>query len=169
MTESTIMMAPDPNEKAMYPVEEAQAILRIAIAQHTEEGELTRKQLLEIAEELGIAETTLVAAEQQWQLQLRETSDLQAFDAFQKQRLQSHLVRFAIINSVLFIFNGMTAGTLSWALYIFLFWGGAIGLQTWHTYASHTEQYRRRFEKWRRREQIKQSFNRLIDWLLGVS
>ncbi len=165
----TMTSGKEKHNAVIYPMEEAQAILKLAIAQQSEEGELTRTQLLEIAQELGISEQTLAAAEEQWQLQQQENADLQVFDNLQKQRFQSHLVRFAIVNSVLFVFNGMTAGTLSWALYIFLFWGGAIGLQGWHTYSTQTEHYRQRFEKWRRREQIKKSFNRFLDWLLGVA
>jgi hypothetical protein len=167
MTELTTM-PPGPNESAVYQAEDAQAILQIAIARHTEEGELTRTQLFEIAEELGISEITLLEAEQQWSLQRQERVELSEFDQCQRQKFQSHLVRFAIINTALFVLNWMAAGTLSWALYIFLFWGAALGLQAWQTYWPNTQQYRHRFEKWRRREQIKRSFNRFVDWLLGT-
>ena len=168
MTDSTTTMPPSQNDPAIYQAEEAQAILQIAIARHTEDGELTRLQLFEIAEELGIAATTLAEAEQQWALQRRESAELAAFDQFKKQRLQSHLVRFVIINVVLFTFNWLTAGTLSWALYICLFWGAGLSLQAWQTYRSGTQQYRQGFEKWRRREQIKRSFSRFMDWVLGT-
>lgn len=161
-------MPPSQDEPAVYQAEEAQAILQIAIARHTEEGELTRPQLLEIAQELGISEITLVEAEQQWALQRRESVEMQAFNEFQRQRFQAHLVRFAVVNLVLFVFNWMTAGTISWALYIFLFWGAGLGLQAWQTYWPNAQQYRRTFEKWRRREQIKRSFSRFMDWLLGT-
>lgn len=167
MTNLTTPMPPTKDEQAIYEAEEAQAILQIAIARQTEEGELTRTQLFEIAEELGISATTLTEAEAQWQLQQRENTDLQAFDEFQQQRFQAHLVRFAVVNLMLFGLNWLAAGRLSWSLYIFLFWGAALGLQAWQTYASNTQQYRHRFEKWRRREQIKRSFSRLMDWLLG--
>ena len=161
-------MPPSHDNPAIYPAEDAQAILQIAIARHTEEGELTRTQLFEIAEELGIAATTLIEAEEQWTLQRRESADLAAFDQFKKQRLQSHLVRFVIINLVLFTLNWLTSGTLSWALYICLFWGAGLSLQAWQTYRSNTHQYRQGFEKWRRREQIKRSFSRFMDWVLGT-
>ncbi|MGF1457667.1 MAG: 2TM domain-containing protein [Leptolyngbyaceae cyanobacterium] len=167
MSESTTVPS-NPDQPAVYQAEAAQAILQIAIARQTEEGEMTRLQLLEIAEELGISTTTLVEAEQQWALQQRESSEMQAFNQYQRQRFQGHLVRFAVINLVLFALNGMTAGTLSWALYIFLFWGAGLTLQAWQTYWPNQQQYRRSFEKWRRREQIKQSFSRFMDWLLGT-
>ncbi|WP_039724540.1 2TM domain-containing protein [Leptolyngbya iicbica] len=161
-------MPPSQDEPPIYQSEDAQAILQIAIARHTEDGDLTRSQLFEIADELGIAHNTLVEAEQQWALQQQETVALAEFDHYQQQRFQSHLVRFAIINSVLFILNWMAADTLSWALYIFVFWGAGLSLQAWQTYWPNEQQYRNRFETWRRREQIKRSFSRAMDWLLGT-
>lgn len=50
----------------LYASEEAQQILQIAIAKETEVGELTRKQLAEIATELNIAPETLWSAEREW-------------------------------------------------------------------------------------------------------
>jgi hypothetical protein len=167
MTELTTM-PPGQDEPAVYQAEEAQAILQIAIARHTEEGELTRPQLVEIAQELGISELTLVEAEQQWALQRRESAEMAEFDQFQRQRFQAHLVRFVVINLVLFALNWMAAGTISWALYIFLLWGTALALQAWQTYWPNAQHYRRTFEKWRRREQIKRSLGRIMDWLLGT-
>ncbi|WP_204141485.1 2TM domain-containing protein [Halomicronema sp. CCY15110] len=167
MSESTIV-PPSQDEPASYQSEDAQAILQIAIARHTEDGELTRSQLFEIADELGIAPTTLREAEQQWALQQQESVELAEFNQYQQQCFQSHLVRFAIINSVLLILNWMAADTLSWALYILVFWGAGLSLQAWQTYWPNEQQYRNRFEKWRRREQIKRSFSRAMDWLLGT-
>ncbi len=167
MPESTIM-PPSQDEPAIYQSEDAQAILQIAIARHTDEGELTRSQLLEIAEELGIASATLAEAEQQWALQCKERGELESFNQYRRQRFQSHLIRFAVINVVLFGVNGLAAGKVSWALYIFCFWGAALSLQAWQTYWPNEQQYRRTFEKWRRQEQIKRSFSRLMDWLLGA-
>ncbi|MEM6836446.1 MAG: 2TM domain-containing protein [Cyanobacteria bacterium P01_C01_bin.120] len=155
-------------EASIYQSEDAQAILQIAIARHTEGGELTRSQLFEIAEEIGIANTTLAEAERQWTLQQRETKEMGAFDQYQRQRFQSHAVRFMIINVVFYIINVVAVGKLSWSLYISLFWGIGLSLQAWQTYWPNEQQYRRRFEKWRRQEQIKRSFNRFMDWLLGT-
>lgn len=168
MTESITEVVPEQDKPEIYQSEEAQAILQIAIARQTEEGEMTRTQLLEIADELGISALTIAEAEQEWRLKCVEKADLQAFDEFQKQRFQSHLIRFVIANIVLFAFNFMAVGTLSWALYIFLFWGGAVGLHAWNTYRSDTPRYRREFEKWRRRQQLKRSINRFVDWLIGT-
>ncbi|NER84176.1 MAG: 2TM domain-containing protein [Leptolyngbya sp. SIO1D8] len=168
MTEPTTATVPGEDNPEIYQSEDAQAILQIAIARHTEEGALTRAQLLEIGEELGISATTLAEAEQEWQLQCLEKADLKAFDEFQKQRLQSHLLRFVVLNALLLTVNFMLSSELSWAIYILLFWGTAIGLQTWQTFQPNQHRYREEFEKWRRRQQLKRSFNRFVDWLLGT-
>ncbi|MEL6384446.1 MAG: 2TM domain-containing protein [Cyanobacteria bacterium J06626_18] len=168
MTEPITEVALGQDTPEIYQSEDAQAILQIAIARQTEEGELTRTQLLEIAEELGISAVTIAEAEQEWQLQRVEKADLQAFDEFQKQRFQSHLIRFVIVNVVLFALNYMAAGMVSWALYFFIIWSAALGLHAWYTYHPNDPRYRREFEKWRRRQQLKRSFNRFMDWLLGT-
>ena len=169
MTELTTETSNEVESREVYRSEDAQAILQIAIAQQTEDGELTRTQLLEIAQELGISSMTLTQAEQAWQLQRLEKDDLQAFSEFQRQRFQSHLIRFVVLNVVLLLVNVMTTGNLSWALYILLFWGAALGLQAWHTLQPNNHRYRQEFEKWRRRQKFKKSFNRVIDWLLGTN
>lgn len=168
MTDLTTEMVPGQDSQDLYRAEDAQAILGIAIAQHTEDGELTRTQLLEIAEELGISALTLAEAEQKWQLQQLEESDRTAFNEFRTQRFQSHLVRFMVINSMVVLVNLRVSGTVSWALYLLLAWGAVIGLQGWHTFQPNTHRYRQEFETWRRRQKLKRSFNRFIDWLLGT-
>jgi len=168
MTELTTERSPEQDDQSVFQAEEAQEILQIAIARHTEEGELTRTQLHEIADEMGIAPETLAAAEQEWQLRKREKADLEAFDEFRQQRFQGHLIRFAIVNTVFITLNLAAAGRVSWSLYIVLVWGGALGLQAWHTYYPNNQRYREEFEKWRRRQQLKRSFDRFMDWLLGT-
>lgn len=168
MTEPTTKMAAGPDNRETYAVEDAQAILQIAIARQTEAGEeLTRSQLLEIGEELGLTATTLTEAEQEWQLKRSEDADLHAFDAFRKERFQSHLLRFVLLNGVLLSINFLTLSKFSWALYVLLVWGAAIGMHAWQTYQPNQLRHRADFEKWRRRQQLKRSFGRLVNWLVG--
>lgn len=161
-------MTASSNERETYLVEDAQAILQIAIARQTEEGELTRTQLLEIGEELGISATTLADAEREWQLKRVEDTDLTAFEEYKQQRFQSHLLRFIVTNSVLLTLNYMTLGKVSWALYSLVFWSAALGVHGWNTFQPNPLRYRAEFEKWRRRQKLKRSFNRFMDWLLGA-
>ncbi|MBF2036221.1 MAG: 2TM domain-containing protein, partial [Leptolyngbyaceae cyanobacterium T60_A2020_046] len=135
----------------LYASEDAQAILQIAIARHTEEGELTRSQLLDIATELGISATTLDEAEQEWRIRKVKNADQSAFNQFRKQRFQSHLIRYLVVNVFLMAINYLATGGFSWSLYILLFWGVAIALQAWQTFYPNEYRYSQEFEKWRRR------------------
>ncbi len=151
-----------------YPSEEAQAILQIAITRQVEEGEMTRLQLIEIAAELGISEATLVEAEQTWQTQRHELADRTAFNQFRQQRFQHHLIRYGVVNLFLMALNYLAADRLSWSLYIALIWGLVLALQGWNTFRPADYKNNDEFEKWRRRQQIKKSLNRFMDWLLGT-
>lgn len=168
MVELSPETAPAEPEQERYPSEEAQEILQIAIARHTDQDELTRSQLLEIAEELGISANDLSAAEAEWQIRKQRQADLQAFEQYRRQRFQSHLIRYGIVNLFLMAINYLAADQLGWSLYIALFWGVGLVLQAWQTYQPNPYRYNQEFEKWRRRQQLKRSFSRFLDWLLGT-
>ncbi|MGD1905753.1 MAG: 2TM domain-containing protein [Leptolyngbyaceae cyanobacterium] len=168
MTESSANAVPVEDTPQLYLAEEAQAILQIAITRDAEGGELTRPQLLEIAAELGISETTLIEAEKTWQVQRTEQVERTAFNQFRLQRFQHHVIRYGVVNVFLMALNYLAADRLSWSLYILLIWGLALALQGWNTFRPDDYQNNEAFDKWRRRQQIKRSLNRFMDWLLGT-
>jgi len=61
------------------------------------------------------------------------------------------------------LLNLVSAGGLSWSLYIVLFWGLGLGLDTWNTYQYTGEEYERDFQKWHRQHLLKQSVNTLLN------
>ena len=133
----------------LYPSEDAQQILQIAIARQTESGELSRAQLLEIASELGISEETLWLAEQEW-LSLRGVAkDQQTFDEYRRQRFQHHLVRYIVVNLFLLLLNFLIGGSLTWSLYVVLGWGLGLALHAWSTFQPKGFKYEEEFQKWR--------------------
>ncbi|MEM9980167.1 MAG: hypothetical protein AAF808_21290, partial [Cyanobacteria bacterium P01_D01_bin.2] len=73
----------------LYPMEDAQRILQLAIAQESESGQLSHQQLLEIADELNISPATLQTAEQEWHIIKRKAKDHQLFQQQRRQRLKS--------------------------------------------------------------------------------
>jgi hypothetical protein len=149
-----------------YSQEEIQQILQIAIARQAYEGEFSHEQLLEIAAELEISPECLQLAECEWQSQRREIQKRQAFNAYRRQKLQKHFGNYAIVNSFLVLLNVVSAGELSWSLYVLLFWGLGLGLNTWNTYQSKGEDYERAFQKWHRKHQVKQLMNSFMNkWL----
>ncbi|MEB3267299.1 MAG: 2TM domain-containing protein [Leptolyngbya sp.] len=168
MTDNPSDASPVAEGQDSYGSEEAQAILQIAIARDTETGELTRSQLLEIAADLGISPQTLAAAEQEWRRRQAEQADREVFEQFRRQRFQHHLIRYIVVTVFLMALNYLAADRLSWSLYIALIWGLAIALHAWNTFQPSDYRYAREFEIWRRRQQLKRSFRRALDWLLGT-
>ncbi len=151
----------------LYASEEAQQILQIAIAKETESGELTRVQLAEIAAELNIAPETLWSAEREW-IDLKSTSGQQAlFNQQRRQKFQHHLVRYGIVNSFLLLLN-LLAGGYGFALGVALLWGAPLALHGWQAYQSSGYRYQKDFEKWQRRQQVKNSMRSLFNRVLNA-
>ncbi len=146
-----------PQYSDSYSPEDIQQILHLAIASKDTDEELTRQQLWEIASELDIKNSTIVAAERDWLAQKSVNRQRQAFDVYRRQRFQQKLTKYTIVNTFLVSFNFLVAGTLSWSLYILLFWGLGMALGGWKAYLSKGEEYERAFQRWNFQNEVKQT------------
>ncbi len=150
----------------LYASEDAQQILQIAIAKETEQGELTRVQLSEIAAELNIAPETLWTAEREWLDLKSESTQQMLFNQERRQKFQHHLIRYSIFNSFLLLLN-LLFGGYGIAVFVALIWGIGLALHGWKAYQTSGYKYQKDFENWRRRQQVSQSmrsfFNRLLN------
>lgn len=157
-----------------YQQEDIQQILNLAIARQANDGgEFSREQLVEIAAELGISTDTLWEAEQEWLVQQEQRQKHQAFNLYRRNQLKKRAGKYLIVNSFLVGLNLLTAGALSWSLYILLFWGVWLGVNAWNTYQLDGEEYDRAFQKWYRRYQLR-SFTqtlyfRINNWLKAAN
>jgi len=88
-----------------YNENAVQQILRLAMVKQGQDVALLRSQLVEIAEDLGISESTLVAAEEEWQTQQEEEQARESFDAYRHQQLRQSIVRFLAVNGGLVFLN----------------------------------------------------------------
>lgn len=149
----------------LYASEDAQQILQIAIAKETEQGELTRVQLAEIAAELNIAPETLWTAEREWLDLKSESTQQMLFNQERRQKFQHHLIRYGIFNSFLFLLN-LLAGGYHVAAFIAIIWGVGLALHGWRAYQTSGYRYQKDFEKWRLRQQVKQSMRSLFNRML---
>lgn len=156
-----------------YNQEDIQQILNLAIARQADRGELSREQLLEIADELGISTQHLLEAEQEWLVQQEERQKHYEFNVYRRSQLKQRIGKYVIINSFLVGLNLLTAGALSWSLYILLFWGLGLGLSAWNTYQFQGEEYERAFQKWYRRHQLQTfaqiMYIRISKWVKAVA
>ena len=146
-----------PQYSDTYSQEDIQQILHLAIANHHTEEELSRQQLWEIAAELDISNATIQAAEKDWLEQKAIDRKRHAFDLHRRQKFKQKLTKYAIVNTFLVSFNFVVAGTLSWSLYVLLFWGLAIALSGWKVYLSRGEEYERAFQRWSFKNEVKQT------------
>lgn len=147
----------------LYHQEDIQQILQIAISRQAHEGDFTRDQLLEIAAELEISPECLQAAETEWLACQTEQQQRLAFDAYRRKNLQKSFGNYAIANSFFVLLNLLSAGELSWSLYIALFWGVGLGLSAWNTFQTRGEEYEKAYRRWYRNNQLKKSVNSLVD------
>jgi hypothetical protein len=153
----------------LYRSEDAQQILQIAIARQTEEGDLSRAQLYEIASELNISVADMEAAEQQWLMRQGEQEERNAFVRFRQGKFQRRLAKYAIVNIFLISLNLLTTPGVLWALYVAVFWGMGVALDAWKTYQTSDLEFEEAFENWRQRQQLKRSvstvLNRFNRWI----
>ena len=145
-----------------YSQEDIQQILSIAIARQSDDSEFSYQQLLEIAEELEITPESLQQSEIDWRSQNTIVRQKQTFDLYRRNRLKKKVGNYAIANSFLVLLDLLNSGDLSWSLYIMLIWGLKVGLDSWNTYYSNSEEYERAFQKWTGRNQLKQSVNTFV-------
>jgi len=146
-----------PSYRDTYSQEDIQEILNIAIAnQHTDE-ELSRQQLWEIAAELDIDATTIQAAEKGWLQQKTDNSLRGKFNLVRRDKFKQKLTKYAIFNTFLVSFNLILVGTLSWSLYILLFWGLGVAMSGWKAYQTRGEEYERAFQRWSFQNDVKQT------------
>ena len=149
-----------------YHQEDIQQILNLAIARQANGGEFSREQLVEIANELGISTDTLLEAERDWKIQQGEQQKRSEFNLYRRGKLQKRVGKYLIVNSFLVGLNFLSAGGLSWSLYILLFWGLGLGLSAWNSYQLQGEEYEQAFRKWYRKHQIALSiYTRLNNWI----
>jgi len=146
-----------------YRQEDLQAILQIAITRQAMSGEFTRSQLQEIAEDLGISSEILYQAEREWLAEQQLLSERGMFKTYQKRRSRQKLFKFLIVNSFLILLDWATGGGLSWSLILLLLWGAGLTLNIWRASQDEGEEFERSFQIWRRKRQLQQSMNSLVD------
>ncbi|MEM1173067.1 MAG: 2TM domain-containing protein [Cyanobacteria bacterium P01_H01_bin.35] len=148
-----------------YAQDDVQQILQLALVHRSEGGELTKAQVLEIAQEMGISPEELAVAEQEWLDQKGEFQEKQIFNQIRREKLKQSAIKYGIVNSFLVLLNLVTAHTLSWSLPILLLWGLWLALDAWKSFQVEGEEYENAFQRWRLKKQVGQSIGSLADKL----
>lgn len=150
------------SDEVLYPAEDAQQILQLAIARQTEAGELSRTQLLEIAEELGISAQTLLEAEQEWDIKKYEIADQRLFNRQRREKFYHSLSRFGIFGVFLLAGALLTGGNfLITALFYLAFapWALKLAWDAWRIYRPNEYVYTQEFQRWRRKQRMERAVN----------
>jgi hypothetical protein len=157
-----------------YPAEDAQQILSIAMARQVDSGELSRAQLLEIAEELGISAETLAEAEREWDVKKYEIADQRQFDRERKQRFQHGLSRFCFLTGFWLVILIVAGGGGFWAFaakfFLYLLsapWGLKLAWDWWRIYRPNEYSYTKEFQRWRRKQQMRRAVGSAVRRLIG--
>ena len=154
-------MAKDSAEvPAVYTQEQVQQILNVAIARQTYDGEFSRDQLLEIADELGISKSCLLSAEETWLSQRTETEARLAFDQYRQGQLKKKLERCGYASGTLVVLNALTGFAWPWSVYLICLMGLKLGFDAWTIYNQNREDYEQDFRRWTRKRHLSQFVNR---------
>ncbi|WP_404783490.1 2TM domain-containing protein [Altericista sp. CCNU0014] len=163
------MVNPEVSDRnRIYTQEDVQQILNLAIAQHAYEGEFSRDQLLEIAEDLAIPAAIVHQAERAWIQSNDENLKREAFNQHRWAELKRKVGRFAIFNVIFILLNALMGFGFPWSLYILLFWSLSIGLKAWNAIHLNGEAYEKAFQRWYRTYKVRSLVGRWFDRLLSV-
>ena len=158
----------------MYRQDEVQEILHLAIANQAKAGELSRDQLFEIADELGLSPQDIQSAEHEWQGLQRIDQEKQAFIRWRRLQFHQHSVKYLIVNGFFFLIGIATNIVLGYesfifaspaivaAIFIALFWGVFLALDGLQSRQTEGRAFDRKFRKWQRRQWINQSVQNLF-------
>jgi uncharacterized membrane protein len=157
----------------VYTQEDIQKILGLAIEQQAYNGEFSRGQLLEIAEDLGIPTPILHQAEQTW-LQLQKVeSQKAAFNQYRRASFFRRLGQSGSIIGVLVLAQivspiALIQGFLSLIIIAaLLILGIPLGIQGWDLLHTQGEAYEVAFQNWQRKRQLRGLVNQWLGRLIG--
>lgn len=161
--------SPTSQSRQFYRQEDVQEILQLAIAREYDSAELTREQLVEIADELGISAENLALSEQEWLANQGEWRERESFNLLRQQRLQRNVTRYLIVNGFLVAINIIATGGISWSLYVALGWGLFLALNARKLLQTRGDDYESAFQLWRRKRRLQRSMTGLFDRFLPSS
>lgn len=143
--------------------QDVEEILRMAIRKSGVENDELRRRLEISAQELGISESDLKAAEEEYRRQITEgeesklsaEQDLNDWKEWRQHKLHdfySHLGIYAVVNIMLIFMNLLSSGRISWALWSIAGWGIGVAVHGVNTAFTKTEENVKDFKSWQRKK-----------------
>lgn len=152
-----------------YRQEEAEQILREALRRAAQEsspvadavGEVPHERLLAMAEELGVAPSTLEAVlreRESQQQRLTEQQERREFIKYRRSRFWPHLRTYLVVNTFLIGLNVLgspiTEPRHFWAIWPLLGWGLGLFFHARSALATGGEEFEREFAAWRAEREL---------------
>lgn len=144
--------------------EDVEAILRIAVRGTDTTSDQLRERMKAAAEELGISEEELAAAEAKYRseiegekLALIEKEDdaflWRQFRRTQLHDLMAHWGWYLAVNAGLFGFDLFADGRLSWFFWPLIGWGIAVLIHTFSAMSGYSQENQDEFQKWKNKRE----------------
>jgi hypothetical protein len=147
----------------LYSHHEVQEILNLAIARQSNGGDLTRRQLLEIGEEMGLTAQDVQRAEDEWRSLDTESKERKMFRHYRHLQVRHHAIKYVIVNGFFLALNYITTGlwVFPWSLWVALLWGMFLALDGWSAMQTEGIRFERRFQRWRQRRWLQRSVRQI--------
>lgn len=152
-----------PDEFNLKSDEEIEAILRIAIRQSSTSDKTLRDRLQATADELGISQEDLAAAEAEYRRQHQKQSvetaeaesyehDLKLYKRRRHKEFLEHLTTYVAVNGFLIFIDVMRDRMIDWAYWPILAWGVGLVIH-FGTVLFGSSEDDEEFLKWRKKRQ----------------
>ena len=142
----------DEERELLKSDDDVDEILKIAVRKQGGSDLTLRERLQASAEELGISDSALAQAEQEYLQKRAEEEEFLEFKRKQRREFREHLMSFVIVNAFLVTINFWTSGTVSWAVWPILGWGIGLAFHSWRTLNSDSQSFQQEFEAYRRKQ-----------------
>lgn len=134
-------------ERSHYTEEEAEQILKLAA--RTQAGAVDRDRLLSMAEEAGLTEAQVAAAEAQFRVNHAAEYERTLFRSESRQELKSQVASYLGVNTFLVLLNLYTDGHITWAIWPLLGWGIGIMSGVASVFFSSPSEQEKQFQAWK--------------------
>lgn len=146
------------SEDREYTPEEVRAILQRAVELDDRRERFSRDELLAMAQEVGLSEEAVLAAERA----LRPTGKAaelaqarQAFIAERRLEFKQHLIAYACVNAFLLAINLIFSPGVWWFIFPLLGWGMGLAMHAFETLQTSGPKFEEDFENWYARRYLK--------------
>jgi hypothetical protein len=131
--------------------DDIEQILRIAVSKAgVGDNRSLRERLMMTANELGLSEEQVIAAEKEWEERKLQQRELSEFMEKERTSFFGHLTGYLIVNAFLIGIDVISDGRFEWAMWPLLGWGIGLAFHAVATFFQKSEMFQEEFQEWRK-------------------